>query len=163
MELSVILGAIMAGGFLVPIFHIGLFIWSGSFDRNDLEILLTVDLPYTLIGCAGILHNMVTFGKIQMEHCPQAILISWIITICGLVFRVIMRCRASEKAESDRAVQQRKTSLASLFGECEEAGVHSCKSEKDRQKISLIAKKYNISYTAFASDTTLGSSFGRSA
>ena len=67
MELSVILGAIMAGGFLVPIFHIGLCIWSGSFDRNDLEILLTVDLPYTLIGCAGILHNMVAFGKIQME------------------------------------------------------------------------------------------------
>lgn len=147
MEFSVILGAIMACGFLVPILHIALCIWAGSFNRDDLKILLTVGLPYTLIGCAGILHNMVTLGKIPMEHCPQAILISWVITICALVFRVIMRCRASEKAESDRAVQQRKTSLASLFGECEEAGVRSCKSEKDRQKISLIAKKYNISYT----------------
>ena len=36
--------------------------------------------------------------------------------------------------------------LARFYNECVENNVRSCKSEKDRQKASLIAKKYNIYY-----------------
>lgn len=66
----------------------------------------------------------------------------WIIFACALSFLIRVYITESNKEERLQKIKE----LSIFYNECIENNVRSCKSEKDRQKASLIAKKYNIYY-----------------
>ena len=70
----------------------------------------------------------------------------WIILACALLPLVyaLIKC-VIEYRQAD--VRIKNDELARFYNECIQNNVRSCKSEKDRQKVSLIAKKSNIPYT----------------
>ena len=134
-ELTICIGGLMICGFGVPLFYL---VKDVPFDRKAIKVII----PYVLIGFAGILYLKAYFQEKQALY-----LLAWIITICALLYRYNEQKKDMERIDRDLAVIARKRALISMYDECMQNEIHDCASEKDKQRASLIARKYNLSYT----------------
>ena len=130
-------------GFFIPVFMVSMYFVG---IRCSLKTWSLIGLPFIAIGISGILFIQAD----SYRSTPKQVFIysaaGWIILACALLPLVyaLIKC-VIEYRQAD--VRIKNDELARFYNECIQNNVRSCKSEKDRQKVSLIAKKSNISYT----------------
>ena len=137
-------GIILAvAGFFIPVFMVSMYFVG---IRCSLKTWSLIGLPFIAIGISGILFIQAD----SYRSTPKQVFIysaaGWIILACALLPLVyaLIKC-VIEYRQAD--VRIKNDELARFYNECIQNNVRSCKSEKDRQKVSLIAKKSNIPYT----------------
>ncbi len=130
-------------GFVIPVFMVSMYFVG---IRCSLKTWSLIGLPFIAIGISGILFIQAD----SYRSTPKQVFIysaaGWIILACALLPLVyaLIKC-VIEYRQAD--VRIKNDELARFYNECIQNNVRSCKSEKDRQKVSLIAKKSNIPYT----------------
>ena len=130
-------------GFVIPVFMVSMYFVG---IRCSLKTWSLIGLPFIAIGISGILFIQAD----SYRSTPKQVFIysaaGWIILACALLPLVyaLIKC-VIEYRQVD--VRIKNDELARFYNECIQNNVRSCKSEKDRQKVSLIAKKSNIPYT----------------
>lgn len=130
-------------GFFIPVFMVSMYFVG---IRCSLKTWSLIGLPFIAIGISGILFIQAD----SYRSTPEQVLIystaGWIILACALppLVYALIKCIIEFRQSTARI---KNDELARFYNECIQNNVRSCKSEKDRQKVSLIAKKSNISYT----------------
>lgn len=138
-------GTCMMGfGIIIPVFMVSWYFITGTHCR--LRTWLLIGLPFIAIGISGVLFTQAD----SYRSTPEQVLIystaGWIILACALppLVYALIKCIIEFRQSAARI---KNDELARFYNECIQNNVRSCKSEKDRQKVSLIARKSNISYT----------------
>lgn len=140
----IIWGGILTGCFAIPLWMVASYFVGARYSWKSWAL---IGLPCMAMGISGIL--FCNAGIEAGVHSEQAGIYStkgWIIFACALpaLIYVFIKCK---NEHMQAKVRKRNDILANFYKECIENNTCSCTSEKDRQKASLIAKKYNISYT----------------
>lgn len=138
------LGGILAStGFFIPVFMVSMYFIG---IRCSLKTWSLIGLPCIAMGISGVLFLKADSCLLTPEQAGTYTSTGWIIFACALpaLIYVFIKCR-NKYRQTEAKLKNEK--LAHFYNECIENNTRSCTSEKDRQKASLIAKKYNISYT----------------
>ena len=143
---------LIVAGITVSIASIILRIISGGFAElkrfNRKELLLIG--PYTMVWISGILlceSIGSTLGVREMIYFTLAL----ILIICASIIRISVHLANAKDMRNEaikkERLQERDSKLLSFYKECIRNEIHSCKSEKEKQKMLLIAEKNGLTYT----------------
>lgn len=137
------LGIILAAtGFVIPVGMVA-FYFKGA--HYSLKAWLLIGLPCIAMGISGVLFCKADSYGLAPKQVSDYSAQGWImlaVALPPLVYVLIKHINEYRQAKA----RIKNDELARFYNECVENNVRSCKSEKDRQKASLIAKKYNIYY-----------------
>lgn len=139
-----VLGIILATtGFFIPFFMVAMYFKGAHYSSKAWSL---IGLPCIAMGISGVLFCKADSCLLTPEQAGAYSTKGWIIFACALPALIYVFIERKNKYRQTEA-RIKNDRLAHFYNECIENNTRSCTSEKDRQKISLIAKKYNISYT----------------
>ena len=143
---------LIVAGLSVTIASIMRRIISGGFTelkRFGRKELLLIG-PYTMFWIAGIL----LCKSIELTLSVREIIyfsFAMILIICASIIRISVRLANAKNTRNETVrkerLQERQSKLLSFCEECIRNGIRSCKSEKEKQKMILIAEKNELTYT----------------
>ena len=143
---------LIVAGLSVTIASIMRRIISGGFTelkRFGRKELLLIG-PYTMFWIAGIL----LCKSIELTLSVREIIyfsFAMILIICASIIRISVRLTNAKNTRNETVrkerLQERQSKLLSFCEECIRNGIRSCKSEKEKQKMILIAEKNELTYT----------------
>lgn len=138
------LGIILAAtGVTIPVSMVCMY-FIGA--RCSLKAWLLIGLPCIAMGISGALFLKADSYGLAPKQVSDYSAQGWIMLAVALPPLVYVLIKYINEYRQAKA-RIKNDELARFYNECVENSVRSCKSEKDRQKVSLIAKKSNISYT----------------
>lgn len=133
-------------GMVVMVSGIGAFCIGWSMKPKQ-GILLLVGLLMMLGGMfIGIGANP---AKDMPHGSPGMVMFGLIMTVIGVGLTVVQIVNFS-KASRQKAVQMAEDKKIAFYKECASNGIKECKTEKEIQKITLIAQKHNMQYSDLA-------------
>ena len=122
----------LCGGFMGAAFIIA---WGAMYGFNR-DRLLSMGLS-ALIGCAGII-LVVKASNAPREEALVYLIIAYVMAIPPIIFFIIRHIQHNKI--------DNRNELARFYNECVKNNILSCKSEKDRQRATLVAKKAGLYY-----------------
>lgn len=143
---------LIVGGFSVPLIKILLSISADGFialkryGRKELLIII----PYLMIAFSGILFCE-TITPTPDRQSMIYLTIAWPMFICAALIRIFLRIRQynEQMEEHNRKEKEKRRNnlLIDFYDNCIENQIHECRSEKEKQKATLIAQNNKIEFT----------------